>query len=134
MKIFVDTSAFIALTNKSDKYHIKAKNFVTKLKMPYEFYTTNYILDEAITRIRMYVSHNSACKFGDRIFKSKLYKIYYIDKEIEKEAWSLFQKYKDKLFSFTDCTSFVIMKKFNIYNAFTFDKNFQQMGFNILPV
>jgi predicted nucleic acid-binding protein len=39
----------------------------------------------------------------------------------------------DKRWSFTDCTSFVAMRSLSVDSAFTFDANFQQAGFKMLP-
>jgi predicted nucleic acid-binding protein len=40
---------------------------------------------------------------------------------------------EDKSFSFTDCTSFVIMKERRIRLALTSDKHFIQAGFDTAP-
>ncbi|MBI4822940.1 MAG: hypothetical protein HY805_01755 [Nitrospirae bacterium] len=52
-----------------------------------------------------------------------------------KEAgqWKLLEKYSDKDFSFTDCTSFALMERLKIKTAFTFDAHFTQYGFNQIP-
>jgi len=41
---------------------------------------------------------------------------------------------KEKHWSFTDFTSFLVMKQMNTTNAFGFDQNFEQAGFMLLPV
>jgi len=38
------------------------------------------------------------------------------------KAWEIFEKYSDKDFSFTDCSSFAIMEMLKINNVFSFDK------------
>lgn len=133
MNIFVDTSAFIALTDRSDKFHKSASDFIKSIKSYFRFYTTNFVLDETITKIRMDIGHKEACRFRDNIFSSGINKIHYITKDIEEQAWILFKKYDDKLLSFTDCTSFALMRKINIKDAFTFDINFVQVGFRRIP-
>lgn len=133
MNIFIDTSAFIALVDKSDRFHKSASDFVKSIKPCFKFHTTNFVLDETITKIRIDVGHKEACRFRDNIFSSEINKIHYITKDIEERAWILFKKYDDKLLSFTDCTSFVLMKKLNIKDAFTFDANFVQVGFRKIP-
>ena len=44
----------------------------------------------------------------------------------------IFCRYKDKEFSFADCTSFALMEKFGIKNAFAFDEDFEKMGYIVL--
>lgn len=133
MEIFVDTSAFVAIANRSDQYHQKAKEFITTLEPPIKFHTSNYIIDETMTRIRMRVGHKPALNFAKGIFSSRLYTIHYIDEGIEKEAFKIFERYQDQKLSFTDCTSFALMKRLGIKKAFAFDEDFVVLGFEILP-
>ena len=53
--------------------------------------------------------------------------------EDEERAWEIFLKYKDKDFSYTDCTSFAVMERLKIDTAFTFDSHFQTMKFQVAP-
>lgn len=81
------------------------------------------------------VRYRDAVEFGKTIFETASDIEYVIiDDVIEKEAWEVFKKYnRDKLWSFTDCTSYVLMKSMGIDMAFTFDeRDFRQMGFKIL--
>jgi len=39
----------------------------------------------------------------------------------------------DKDFSFTDCTSFVLMREMRLTQALTTDSHFRQMGFQVVP-
>lgn len=59
-------------------------------------------------------------------------KIVEVDKEIFAEGWRLYQERLDKDWSFTDCTSFVVMKRMGLTDAFTSDRHFEQAGFTIL--
>jgi uncharacterized protein len=43
-------------------------------------------------------------------------------------AWETFQQFDDKRWSFTDCTSKVVMQKLDISVAFAFDHHFRQFG------
>ena len=43
-------------------------------------------------------------------------------------TWVLFQRYRDKAFSFTDCTTFALMTRLRIAAAFAFDIHFRQYG------
>ena len=48
-------------------------------------------------------------------------------------AWSLFLDRADKAWSFTDCTSFVLMENLGSRKALAFDANFRQAGFATFP-
>jgi len=131
--IFADTHGWLALSNKRDKFHQKAvitnKILIDQRK---GFITSNFVLDETYTLILNKIGHKEAVKFGDMIRTTKLVKVVHVTEIIEERAWQLFKKYSDKEFSFTDCTSFVIMQQLNLKEAFTNDHHFEQIGFTIL--
>ena len=131
-KIFVDTSAFVALFDKNDQYHREATAYFESLiSDSIQLHTSNYVVDETITRIRIQDGHKSAMEFGKHFFISKIFYNHYINQELEKDAFTLFGKYSDKELSFTDCTSFALMKKLGIKKAFTFDDDFVKVGLEI---
>lgn len=132
-QIFVDTNGWIALSSKRDQFHkIALQTNKRLLKNGSQYITTNYVLDETYTALLTKVGHFAAVDFGEKIRATKITTIIHITKEIEEESWELFKKYSDKQFSFTDCTSFAVMKKLSLTEAFTNDHHFQQMGFKVL--
>jgi hypothetical protein len=131
-EVFVDTSAWIALSNKRDRLHDIAVKINKKLlQSDGRYVTTNFILDETYTGLLTKVGHSAAVDFGERIRNTQVIQIVHITEDIEEEAWNLFKQYSDKEFSFTDCTSFIVMFQLNLTEAFTYDHHFEQMGFTI---
>ncbi len=49
------------------------------------------------------------------------------------KARTLFFRYRDKDFSFTDCTSFILMRELKLREALTTNHHFFQAGFGIKP-
>lgn len=133
MKLFIDTSAFVALTDKSVYYHEAASLFITSLAHPVKLITSDFILDETITRISTSIGPTLACTFAESIIKSKIHEIVYVDYNILIDSLKLLKKYSDKKLSFTDVTSFAIMKRLKLTDAFSFDRDFLKAGFHILP-
>ena len=133
--IFVDTSAFLALENRRDIYHSKAINFKDScFKAGQTLITSDYVLDESYTIIRLRAGHEVAVQFGETLRKSQFIRIEYVTPETIEEAWRLFKAFADHDFSFTDCTSFALMERLHINNAFTFDAHFREYGrFNMKP-
>jgi predicted nucleic acid-binding protein len=132
-RIFMDANGWIALNNSRDQFHQEAQKLNRKLlKQKHHYITSNFVLDEAYTGLLMKVGHFAAVDFGERIRNSKVTTIIHISDEIEDSAWQFFKQYSDKFFSFTDCTSFVIMRLLNLSDAFTNDHHFAQAGFAIL--
>lgn len=54
--------------------------------------------------------------------------MHYIERVEILAAWDVFRRYADKQWSFTDCTSKVVMEKLGIRKAFAFDRHFAQFG------
>lgn len=135
--IFVDTSAFLALVNEKDANHAEAVHFLEQIKNDRikvrKIITSDYIIDETLTRIRYSVGHQEAVEWGKDILASNVVERLEVGIEMFELAWKLFQTYEDKKLSFTDCTSFAIMKKKGIDKAFSFDEDFVRIGFVQLP-
>jgi len=133
-KLFVDTGAFIAITDKSDQYHSRGTTYFEELlKSGQPLLTTNFILDETYTRLKRKLSSDAAITFGEAIKKSDQLEIITVDDEIERRAWEIFKKYSDQTFSYTDCTSFAVMQIHKLKTSFAFDAHFEIFGFNIAP-
>ncbi len=124
--IFVDTSAWYALIDKDDAEHKAAKAFIQNLTLP--LMTTNLIVHETITLLRYRLGHKIAAEVGAKLWKEEPAKLVFIDRVMEQKAWKLFLRYRDHRFSFTDCTSFVVMEQFGILKAFVFDSDFESYG------
>jgi predicted nucleic acid-binding protein len=135
--IFVDTSAFLAIVNEKDNNHIDAKMFLDEIKngkvRVKKIITSDYIIDETLTRIRYSAGHKEAVKWGKDILASRVVEKIEVGKELFELAWEIFETYKDKKLSFTDCTSFAFMKKRGVEKVFSFDKDFENMGFLLMP-
>ncbi|MCL6642161.1 MAG: PIN domain-containing protein [Candidatus Bipolaricaulota bacterium] len=131
-RIFVDTGAWIALYVPRDVHHQEARAAWEELAHHHAV-TTNYVITEAITAVRRLAGHRRAIELGEALLKSRALRRLYIDEPLERAAWAFFTKYNDQDFSFTDCTSFAVMTAEKIKKAFTFDRDFQIAGFQVLP-
>jgi len=135
MKLFVDTGAFIALTDADDENHKPAVAFYRNAKEKgTRFVTTNFVVCETMNYLRARISHNIASLFRENVKKSGFIEIVTVTPSIEDAAFTIFKRYTDKDFSFTDCTSFSIMSSLKLKSAFAFDKHFEQIeGIGRLP-
>ena len=132
--MFIDTSAWCALTDRSDQNHDKAARFWRRLREAgTRLYTSDHVMDETITLFRKRIGHAHAVRFGQTIQNSRVVDILWMDEDIWRESWLVFSKYEDKDFSFTDCTSFVLMKRLGLTKVFAFDLHFTQAGFQLVP-
>jgi len=124
--IFVDTNAWFASVVPWDANHAAAASWLSQYRQP--LFTTDYIIDETLTLLRIRHERVLAEHFGGEVFAGRLGQLYYLTPADIADAWQAFTKFNDKDWSFTDCTSKVIMAKFNISTAFSFDHHFRQFG------
>lgn len=133
MRLFADTSAFIALHDRSDARHPQARRFYESLGAADRLFTSNYVVDETITRLRYAVGHAAAVAFAETILKSRLYSILYVDSDLERSALGFLKRYKDKKLSFTDCTTMALLHEHGLDAVFAFDDDFTKTGLRVLP-
>lgn len=127
------TSAWYAIADKGDNNHQSALIYRHKIAKKYQLITSNYILDELYTLLLIHLGYYWAVDFKNKLDflqQSEILEILWINEEIAEETWTIFTRFNnDKQWSFTDCSSYVLMKKYHINEVFTFDHHFQQMGF-----
>ena len=132
--IYVDTGAFLARYLSRDQYHQKAGAFWRKIRKNQEScFTSNFVLDETFTLLGRWAGYNFASQRAANIYASKLLIILRPTREDEIKAIEFFQKYADQNVSFTDCISFVLMRKNKIKRVFSFDNHFERAGFKLCP-
>lgn len=132
-RIFADANGWIALNSRRDQFHSASVRINKELlQSGYRYVTTNFVLDETYTGLLINVGHFAAVDFGERVRNSRTVQIIHVGEDIEEEAWKLFKQHSDKSFSFTDCTSFTVMRWLHLIEAFTNDHHFEQIGFTAL--
>jgi len=129
-RIFLDTSGVFAWINARDPHH------ELMLSLPRQsgvrLIITDYIVDEACT---LFVARNIGHRRGDvlqLIRHSKIVRMEWVGQDRFWQAWEWQKKFQDQAFSFTDCTSFVVMKSLGLSEAATNDAHFRTAGFNPL--
>ena len=132
--IFVDTSAWYALEVEDDINHEAACKFLPTIASGKHgvSITTDYVLDEALTLLRSRRDLASATAFINKIRKSKSVRVFWIDEGLFEKALDIFQKSENKSWSFTDCTSFALMRELSVSEAFAFDKHFKEAGLLVI--
>ncbi len=124
--LFVDTSAWYALVDRTDRNHAAATEFARHATDP--FVTSTYILDETVTLVKRHMGHAAATRFGQRLWSEEVARLVRVSPADEALAWNIFTRYADKGFSYTDCTSFALMERLRLDSAFAFDAHFEQYG------
>jgi len=124
--IFTDTGGWFSLTVPVDPQHPAAAQWFASNRQP--LFTTDFVVDETLTLLKARGQNARAITIGRQFFSGSLATVYYLTEEDIQAAWQVFTRYADKEWSFTDCTSKVVMEKMGITEAFAFDHHFRQFG------
>lgn len=129
----MDTSFFKGLIDEKDDFYKKAEEIFTQMtRKNVVLVTSNYILDETFTLIRKRRGRDKVKELRNFLAKAvppiKIVRIMAAD---DATAWDWFLKDWSDL-SFTDCTSFAVMKRLGLEKVATFDQHFSRAGFKII--
>lgn len=94
---------------------------------------SDYIFDEILTVLLVRGGKFLSIDAGCKIMEDARINLLQIDTEIFDKAWLVYQSFSDKQWSFTDCTSYVLMKNLSIHTGASFDNHFDQFGFITVP-
>jgi len=132
--LFVDSSAWYAVADRDDPYHDQAASFLAESLSTYaRLITTNHVVGESYTLIRMRLGHTAAQQFLKSLEQTHRLQRVFVVEDQEEAAFALLRRYDDQDFSFVDATSFVVMKALGLRDAFAFDRHFATAGRVVLP-
>jgi predicted nucleic acid-binding protein len=124
--IFVDSSAWFAIFSRRDANHPTAMSAIRSFNE--QLVTTDYVVDETLTLLTARRERRRAIAFGRRVIESQWAKVVQINEQDFASAWETFKQFGDKEWSFTDCTSRVVIERLGVQRAFAFDDHFRQFG------
>jgi len=130
---FLDSSYVIALAQAADEHHRRAVELVVPVgRGKVGLVTTRAVLFEVGSALAK-KARQDAIRLIDSLQTSARVEIVPVTEEIVARGWNLFRERMDKEWSWTDCISFVVMKKRGSTEALTSDQHFEQAGFTDLP-
>ncbi len=132
-RIFIDTSALIALKAGDDENHAAA---LSRLESaldgpPTRFVLTNYVLSE----LHAYFCRTPrlALEYVERVLEEPLFELVRAGSRDERRALEILRASSDKTYSFADAVSFAVMERLGLTSAFAFDRHFSQRGHDVMP-
>lgn len=125
MRVFIDTSAFCALTIPKDQHNQRAKTVYRQIQKEKSIiFTSDFVLDEVYTLLKNRDCHATAVNFMNQFEKCGA-NVLRITENIEASAKIIFKKFDERKLSFTDCTSFALINHSGIEGVFAFDDHFK---------
>lgn len=124
--IFLDTSAIVALANRSDARHAEARAVVESVPDPAEFLTHNYVVTEAFALLHRRLGLRVALRFAE---ESSIFDIVWVDRRLHETAVKSLARKGSRRSSLVDELSFRVMRERGIRRAFAFDPDFEREGF-----
>jgi uncharacterized protein len=133
--ILIDTGAWYALSDPRERHHGHAAALFRRLTKGEHgrMVTSDYILDETYTILRMRLGIETVKRLRDLLGQSPSIQLVRVSDNDFERSLDLMISHGDKHWSLTDCTSFVLMQELEIGDAFSFDHNFTEAGFRLLP-
>ena len=130
---FADTSALYAAVDARDAHHLNTALFMRQLAQAGRMIvTSDYVIAETLN---LAVARRGGI-VADRLLQlfetSSGLRTEWIGPERFLAAKAFFRKHADHDYSFTDCTSFVVMRELRIRDALTSDRHFVEAGFRML--
>jgi predicted nucleic acid-binding protein len=129
--VFVDTSAFLALLVRNDRWHPSARNAFERLRADeVPLLTTSYVLVETYALLGRRLGLEAVRIFRGAV--APLVDVAWIDEDHHERSLELLVKKGKGRLSLVDCASFVVMRDRDLDVAFAYDAHFRDEGFTTL--
>ena len=128
---FVDTSAWFAYFLPNDPGHSRVRARFHSAGQ--RLLTTDYCVDETLTLLLVRGELRRALEAGRAFFHQDVANLHVVNAAQINRAWILFQQRAAAGWSFTDCTSKVVIDELGIQTALALDDHFRQFGITVAP-
>jgi len=129
----MDSSGLYALADEHDPFNAVATMRVQALAQARtKLILTDYIIDESVTLAVARSGTPAALRLLNLVDDSAAFDMHWITPARFAAAKTFFRKHSDHHYSFTDCTSFVLMRELGLRDALTIDRHFGEAGFRPL--
>jgi predicted nucleic acid-binding protein len=131
MNVFVDTSAFLAVLDRSDDRHRAARRIWTDaIEAGHTPVCHNYILVETSAVLARRIGMDAVRVFERDIVP--VLRLVWISKEVHEAAVGAHLAAGRQALSLVDCASFEVLRRTGLRKVFAFDPHFVESGFEPL--
>jgi predicted nucleic acid-binding protein len=132
MRVYVDTSALLAIMDADDQNHARASAaWQALIADGSALVCTSYVLVETFALLQSRLGLAAVRAFQDDVVP--LLQVKWIDAESHQRSVASLLVAGRRQLSLVDCASFDAMRNVGLTTAFTFDHHFGEQGFDSLP-
>jgi predicted nucleic acid-binding protein len=132
LMIFADTSALHGLLSQEDVYHEQLVAAWEALRAENaQLVTSNYVVVESVVLLHHRAGLATVDCFLEKM--QPLLEVEWVTREDHDLAVQMLRLLRRRHLSLVDCTSFVVMKRLGINEAFTVDRHFAERGLICRP-
>jgi uncharacterized protein len=128
--ILADTSFWIALANPDDALHKRAVAWSDKSRD--RLLVLEYVLWETINTLSDPKDRPKGHRIAEQVVDREQYEFVPASSQLRQQTLAFHASRTDKYWSFTDCAAFVVMQQRGVRQALTYDRHFEQAGFEAL--
>lgn len=133
MRVFVDTSAFLAVLDADDRNHPPvAQAWKDLLSEGRDLVTSSYVLVETFALVQNRLGVEAVRALDQDLLPAV--KVIWLEPEAHRAAVGALLTAGRRQLSLVDCTSFEVMRRYGLTAALTLDSHFTEQGFEVLPV
>jgi predicted nucleic acid-binding protein len=115
--------AWYAVADESDRHHASASRYYRAEVGRAGFVTSYLVLAETWSLVGAHLGRKAALTFWETLRDARVPVLTIQPPDLE-AAWRIAQAFPDQDFSVTECTSFALMERLGIAEAFAFDEHF----------
>jgi len=131
MTVFVDTSAFYALLDRSDAEHARAaKKWVRLVEESQDPMTTNYVIVETSALVQHRLGVAALRTFAEDVLG--VVRVEWVSPDDHARATAAVLAAARRKLSLVDCASIELCRRLGTRQAFAFDKHFRDAGFELV--
>lgn len=129
--VFLDTVGLIALWNEKDQWHAAASAALSEIRTETtRLVTTTFVLLECANQAARWAYRHEVIRLREDLgLAGDLFEPTVTEVE---QAWGDYQRGSPGVAGVVDLTSFAVMRRLAISDAFTNDKHFASAGFHVM--
>lgn len=131
MSVFVDTSALYAILDRDDDNHADAGNAYAALLERARLLTHSYVVVEASALVQRRLGMDAVRALVDDVLPAL--ELVFVDEALHTAATAALLASGARDISLVDWTSFELMRRLGLTEAFAFDDDFTRAGFVLVP-